>query len=104
MVQYDPNVIHQHAQQLYDRALSITIIYGVGLGLLGLFGGAALGPDDLSAVAAVLAGALFGGLGVLIGRARGFELRLQAQMALCQVHIELNGRPRVQPAYTAPAR
>jgi hypothetical protein len=103
MVAYDPNVIHQHAQRLYDRALGIIIIYGVGFGLLGLFGGAVLGRGaDFTPGLAIFAGPLLGVLGVQAGRARGFELRLQAQMALCQVQIEFNGRSRVQPGYAAP--
>jgi hypothetical protein len=36
MVTYDPSVIQQHAQRLYDRARAIIILYGVGFGMMGL--------------------------------------------------------------------
>jgi hypothetical protein len=105
MVRYDPQVIQEHAQRLYDRAMGIIIIYGVGLGLLGLLGGALLGAGkrgDFEPVTALLGGLLFGALGVAYGQARGFELRLQAQTALCQVQIEVNGRPPVVPMHPGP--
>lgn len=42
-----------------------------------------------------LFGFLFGAIGAAVGRARGFDLRLQAQLALCQLQIEVNTRPTV---------
>jgi hypothetical protein len=108
MILYDPNVIHQHAQRLYDRALGIVVIYAVGLGLLGLLGGAVVGSTifgEFQVITALLGGAALGLIGVAIGRERSFELRLQAQTALCQVQIELNSRVNVaqtQVGWTAP--
>lgn len=92
-VQYDPQVIAQHAEALYRRASRIVLTYGV----VGFLVGAAV----LGAVASqrsvggvmVLVGGLVGALmGVSIGRSRAFVYQLQAQQALCQVAIELNTR------------
>lgn len=107
MILYDPNIIHRHAKSLYDRAQRITIVYGLGFGLLGLFGGAGLGSTlgDLGGGLAFFFAGLLAALGALVGHARGFELRLQAQLALCQVQIELNGRVQTSTtSYAAPAQ
>ncbi len=106
MVEYDPDVIHEHAQRLYDRALSIMVTYAVGYGLVGAIAGAVFGvvaDNGLGPVTGVMGAGLLGLLGAAIGRARGFELRLQAQTALCQVQIELNGRAPVASQYGASA-
>lgn len=91
-VEYDPSVIYEFAERLYSRATAIAVLYAaVGL-LFGAIGGGAVGfmAGDLGM--AVLGALIAGGLGVAVGVAggieKGFQLRLQAQQALCQVKIE----------------
>ena len=110
MVHYDPDVIYKFAQKLYDRADAILLTYSVGCGFLTLFvGGVAvstldLGDRDLTFLIPIFI-AMFGtAVGAIIGRARGFELRLEAQAALCQVQIEINGRPPQVQVHAAQAR
>lgn len=100
MIRYDASIIHQFAQSLYNRAQRITFAYA----MYGVFMGAAVAVG-LSIVAGLPAAemwALFGAvvgvvLGLAMGSEKAFALRLQAQIALCQVQIELNSRPRQQP-------
>ncbi|WP_146158676.1 hypothetical protein [Enhygromyxa salina] len=80
----------------------MLILYAVGFGLFGMAGGAALDASGLWGVGlhpAAIGGGLFAVLGAAIGHARGFELRLQAQIALCQIQIEINGRPHAPPVH-----
>lgn len=100
MIEYESKLIHEFAERLYKRAKDTEITYTVGglvLGLLvGGFGdylrfGSTVIKVDYLAVAGVVAGAV---LGYLAGVAKAFELRLQAQTALCQVKIEENTRPK----------
>lgn len=92
-VQYDPQIITQHAETLYRRASGIVFTYGVlgflvGAGILG-----ALAAQHLGNSVTVLVGGLVSMfMGVSIGRSRAFVYQLQAQQALCQVAIELNTR------------
>ena len=104
MVTYDPSVIQQHAQRLYDRARAIIIVYGVGFGLMGLFAGMLIEAltGDLGPGLVGVGGLLCAVLGAAYGQARGFELRLQAQLALCQAQIEVNGRPAARPVNAMP--
>ena len=93
MVQYDPGVIQSFADGLYraaDRIVMMTAIIGALIGgAIGLAFGQAVGGGALIG----LLGAAVGGF---IGHSRGisktFQLRLQAQLALCQVEIEFNTR------------
>ncbi len=107
MVTYDPNVIQQFADALYARARSIVIRYTLAGALIGLFGGgialstvqnATRARLDSSAttlieIAMVVLAAI---LGLSSGRQKAFELKLQAQEALCQLQIEANSRPNGQ--------
>lgn len=96
MIQYDPAVINQFAEELYKKADNIvrksTLQYGLmGLILLGV-------PAKVSGwqSGAVLPGlfgmVLAGAVGHGIGKSKAFKYRLEAQTALCQAKIEENTR------------
>lgn len=89
---YNPAVIQKFADKLYSQAN--TIIFSCTL--LGLMagggGGYTLGDHSTNTMFAV-GGAVIGGLlGLAIGVARAFHLKLKAQTALCQMQIEQNTR------------
>jgi hypothetical protein len=87
-VKYDPEVIQEFATRLYKKASSITASYTVlGVILLG-FGGLLTQQPIFALIGAVVGGAI----GYSMGRERAFSYKLQAQTALCQVHIESNLR------------
>jgi hypothetical protein len=93
---YDPAVIQQNAERLLRQAASISISYAIrGL----LLGGAVVGFAFLFVgkghvgLPEIFIGAAIGlGVGFSIGREKGFQLRLQAQTALCYLQIEANTR------------
>lgn len=89
---YDSGVIEQFADKLYSRATAIVVLYV----LLGLLFGAVSGYAGYQYFRIELAGWIAGAVVVVIafflGQQRAFQLRLQAQIALCQVQIEKNTR------------
>jgi hypothetical protein len=88
MINYDSSVIQAFAKRLYGRAGTLVALCLCAGGILG----AALGiltANREYLLLLVLLGVLFG---YLFGVERAFQLKLQAQMALCQVQIELNTR------------
>jgi uncharacterized membrane protein len=93
-VEYDASIIQESAKRLYSRAASIILSSTVFGLLVGAFAGAlgAVLLERRSAITMVLAicGLIGGLLGYQRGRERAFELKLQAQVALCQVQIEKN--------------
>lgn len=95
MVEYDPVVIQSFADGLY-RAADRIVLFSTILGAL--FGGAVgfgLGLAMSSGGGAILAlpGLVVGGfMGHSRGMSKTFQLRLEAQLALCQVEIEFNTR------------
>ncbi len=85
---YDEKIIQEFADGLYQQADSVAGMYA----LVGaVIGG---GPGFfVHGIIGLLAGVvLLGGLGYVLGRDRGFALKLQAQTALCQAQIERNTR------------
>lgn len=96
MTAYDPKIIVKFADRLYARASSIVFTYTFLGIVLGGAGGYLLGTELRQfGTAAPIGGALlFGLLGFVIGQNRAFQLRLQAQIALCQVAIEANTRSK----------
>lgn len=96
MAKYDAQVIVTFADDLYRQAGSIAATYAVLGVLIGLVLGAVVGnsvvPDGGALIGAALGALLLGALAFKIGQQRAFALRLQAQVALCQVQIEANTR------------
>ena len=92
-VTYDPDIIRQHAQTLYRRADEIRIKYAIlsacFFAVVALFISMAVAPYPSYAAVGIFAvsGA---GIGWATGSERAFQLRLQAQTALCQLRIEQN--------------
>lgn len=92
MVSYDAAVIRTFAQTLYDRAATIMFVYtAIGVVIGGTVGRLAFGNTGMFILAA-----LAGGVGYFIGSQRAFLLKLQAQIALCQVQIEQNTQSQSQ--------
>lgn len=93
-VQYDSNIIREHAVALYSRAARIVFMTGLLGCVFGAIAGSVLGASSGGSPAFFMVlGALLGTLvGVSMGRGRAFVLQLQAQTALCQVAIEANTR------------
>jgi hypothetical protein len=95
-IAYDPTVIQTFAARLYTQANSIVAVWTA----LGLFGGAALGfafagisdLSDQSATFTVMGAVILAAIGYSHGSSKAFALKLQAQIALCQVQIEANTR------------
>ena len=97
--QYNPEIIEEYATRLYRRANSM----GPGGAVTGAVVGAFFGAIPLTSLgdawpipsafgfATMLLGAVVGGLiGFVIGDARAFGYRLQAQSALCALQGERN--------------
>lgn len=96
-MQYDSSFINKYARRLYARANSVIATSTFLIGVFGLLGGGTVGgvisdganPPYISAGIGAL---LFGFLGYRIGSERAFRIKLEAQVALCQVQIEENTR------------
>ena len=93
MAQYDPKVIYEFAERLYNKANTIIASYVLTGALLGgivsyIITRVANGGVGLFIVFIAL-GAIGG---YFIGKEKVFMLKLQAQTALCQVRIEENTR------------
>lgn len=95
-IRYDPGVIVDFAERLYAQARNIEAIYAVIGAVVGGAGGIAFGLAIGGWAVALLLASLgvvsVAFFGLVIGRARAFSLRLQAQSALCQVQLEANTR------------
>lgn len=92
-VTYDSAVIYEFAGRLIKQANDMGRNYALVGAILGLaMGAGAGGASGTAVVMAPLFGAVLGFVGYVIGRSRGFALRLQAMTALCQVRIEENTR------------
>lgn len=114
---YEPRVILEHANRLNRRADSLGLTSAIIGAVIGGFFGAvpltSLGdswpiPHSMG-FGTLLAGLLVGALtGYVVGDARAFGYRLQAQSSLCQLHLERNTAalladshspaPHIQPA------
>jgi hypothetical protein len=87
MMRYDSKIIIQFAQSLYDQASSVLILFTI-VGVVVGGGGGLL----LSTEAALIGAVILGAIGYVMGQSRASQLKLQAQLALCQVAIEENTR------------
>ena len=87
---YDPAVIEEMARRLLARAQSLVVLYtlfGILLGLIPLLAVPVLQEyRQIGLIGLVLLGAV----GYSIGSERGFSLKLQAQLLLCQLSVERN--------------
>ncbi len=93
MVTYDSNLLRSLAAKLNIQARTAVVV-GIIAGAItgGLFGFAASLIFMLSH-SMLLPGAVVGAIiGIFAGRRKAQALRLQAQMALCQIQIEENTR------------
>jgi hypothetical protein len=86
MAEYDPNIIRQFADEMYRRADSILGMYVVIGALIGLIAGWMLG----GILGAMIGGGIAGWIGYTMGTQKAFALKLEAQVALCQVAIAEN--------------
>lgn len=96
---YDPTIIEQFAERLYEKARSFvvgSVVVGAALGAA--FGAVPLTPLGQSwpipaifGFATLLVGGIVGAMcGYVIGDTRAFGYRLQAQTALLNLQIERN--------------
>jgi hypothetical protein len=96
MVEYDRSVIQDFARRLYRAAKTVIIVFT----LIGLLAGAGLGfivsnsvrgssPEIVISFCSIFVGVIACWAGIQ----RSFALRLRAQLALCQMMIEVNTRP-----------
>jgi len=86
-MEYDSEVIVEFASKLYSKASSIVITYTFfGAILGGIAGFSALQNSTFAIAGAILVGLV----GLKMGIDKAFQLKLQAQMALCQVKIQSN--------------
>jgi len=107
---YEPRVILEHANRLNRRADSMGLTSAIIGAVIGGFFGAvpltSLGdswpiPHQFG-FGTLLAGILVGALaGYVIGDARAFGYRLQAQSSLCQLHLERNTAALLSDSYSA---
>lgn len=96
---YDPRVIERFAENLYRKASAFvagSVVVGAALGsafgavpLTSLAAGWPI-PQSFGFATLLLGGLLGAVIGYVIGDARSFGYRLQAQSALCQVQLERN--------------
>jgi len=107
MIKYDSAIIYGFAEKLYARANGTIVSYAL-FGALGGFGvgtiassvakntasffGPSAGDDHTLAIVGAV---ILGCVGLFLGVEKAFQLKLQAQLALCQVQIEENTRAGV---------
>ena len=91
-IPYAPGIIRQFADRLYARADFIVFVYTVIGLIVGGVVGVALKVGFSNDFAAWIVGTAIVAVAFLLGQERAFHLRLQAQLALCQVQIEENTR------------
>ena len=97
-MEYDANIVEEYSDRLYSKAKRITLRYTVFCTFLGLIGGAVVGIAaqksgvDITRTSAAIGAIVFGIVGYMAGEEKGFQLKLLAQSALCQVRIEKNTR------------
>ena len=90
---YDSKILQTFADRLYSQAQSVVIICVV-IGILVGGGGGYAGAGIVGAIAGAV---IIGALGFVIGFSIAFQLKLKAQMLLCQKQIEENTRQPIEP-------
>jgi hypothetical protein len=94
-ISYDPKILAVYAERAYRAADNIIIAMGIQWGVIVAAGGYVFGSLYMrsSSPGIALVGLAVGALiGVAFAQPRAAELRLQAQLALCQAQIERNTR------------
>jgi len=92
MTTYDPQIIQKFVDRLYKEATT-TVVTSPILGILiGGGAGLALGGRSPNLIWALIGAVIVGLIGYWVGQERAFQLKLQAQTALCQIKIEENTR------------
>jgi predicted lipid-binding transport protein (Tim44 family) len=89
---YDSTIIQTFADRLYSQADGVVIICAVIGILVGLGSGYGVG----GVVGAIVGSVIIGALGFVIGLSIAFQLKLKAQILLCQMQIEKNTRQTVE--------
>jgi hypothetical protein len=93
MATYDVSVILAFTDKLYAQAAKVIATYTIiGVLIGGGVGVAAGNASQIGFLLAVLGAVIVGAIAFQLGRDKAFSLRLQAQVALCQVQIEANTR------------
>jgi hypothetical protein len=96
MTTFRPEIIEKFANRLYARSAGVIVastLIGVVLGyVVDPFIQSSLPPKISTALPSWSSAVLFGILGALQGFERSSLLKLQAQIALCQLQIERNTR------------
>lgn len=88
MKTYNAKLIQEYADRMYRSASPTVLMYS----LAGVITGVPVGLVSRDLRVTVVAAILVGMLGYLMGRGKAFKLKLEAQLALCQVQIEANTR------------
>lgn len=98
LIAYDPQIIQDFAKRLYRQAATIIVAYVIGGILLGAIIGSILvalprGGHIETSTGEIFGIILGGAFGYIGGAEKAFRLKLEAQLALCQVQIESNTKP-----------
>lgn len=93
MVTYDATRVQEYADRLHRSAGQLVAMYALG----GALSGASLGLVARDVWMTTVAAVLVGVLGYLMGKGKASRLKLEAQLALCQVQIEKNTRGSAPP-------
>lgn len=94
---YDSKIIQLYAEKLYTQAVFGQIFYT----LVGFFIPVIFGAFSENLEIGFFIGVLLGFGGFFLSRERAFQLKLQAQIALCQMQIEMNTRGKSQVSQTS---
>jgi uncharacterized protein YcfJ len=89
---YDPAIIQKFADKLYVQARSIIVTCTLIGIIAGGVAGYAMADRSMKQIYMIVGAVIVGLLGFAVGQARAFALKLQAQIALCQMKIEENTR------------
>lgn len=93
MSSYDPKFLRTLADELNAQARTAVVVGSIAGAVTGGLFGFAASLIFMTSHSFLVPGAVVGAiLGIVAGRRKAQALRLQAQMALCQIQIEENTR------------
>lgn len=93
MVEYDPKIIRDYAEGMYKQAQSIVTCYffiGIFLAVIVFSHISDLLKGEFDFLIIAIGVFVGGVIGLFAGKNRAFEMKLNAQQALCQVAIQEN--------------